>query len=285
MSSGPTTIQSATASERARGSSFNAAMRILPKPRREAMFEIYSFCRAVDDIADELGPRETRRQALAQWRRDIDTLYCRSHSRQQARNGLEGLKQAINAFGLRQEDFYAVIDGMEMDVETDIKAPEFATLDLYCERVASAVGRLSVCAFGIPREEGQDLAHHLGRALQLTNILRDLDEDAGMGRLYLPCEDLLAAGIGETEPQKVLARSTLALACAPTIARAKAHFAKAQDVMARCAPDSVRAPKIMADVYFGILTSLEMRGFMPPRAPIRTPRHRVLLAILRYGFF
>jgi squalene synthase HpnD len=258
-------------------------MRILPRPRREAMFEIYSFCRAVDDIADEAGPREARRQALAQWRRDIDALYCRSGIRHSTREGLEGLNQAIRAFSLRREDFCAVIDGMEMDVETDIRAPDFATLDLYCDRVASAVGRLSVRAFGMPQEEGQDLAHHLGRALQLTNILRDLDEDAEMGRLYLPREDLRAARIEEKEPRKVLANPALDLACASTVARARAHFAKAQEIMARCSRESVRAPRIMADVYFAILRLLEKRGFAPPRPHIRAPRHRILLAILRYG--
>ena len=108
---------------------------------------------------------------------------------------LRGLGEAVHAFGLRREDFCAVIDGMEMDVETDIRAPDLATLDLYCDRVASAVGRLSARAFGMPEAEGISLAHHLGRALQLTNILRDLDEDAAIGRLYLPREDLCAAGI------------------------------------------------------------------------------------------
>jgi len=283
MSSASGVAQRAGASQRARGSSFNAAMRILPRPRREAMFEIYSFCRAVDDIADEVAPRGARRQALAQWRRDIDALYCRSGIRHSTREGLEGLNRAIRAFGLRREDFSAVIDGMEMDVETDIRAPDFATLDLYCDRVASAVGRLSVRAFGMPQEEGQDLAHHLGRALQLTNILRDLDEDAELGRLYLPREDLRAAGIETMEPRKVLANPALNLACASTVAHAQAHFAKAQEIMARCSRESVRAPRIMADVYFAILTRLEKRGFAPPRPRIRAPRHRILLAILRYG--
>jgi phytoene synthase len=246
------------------------------------MFEIYSFCRAVDDIADEEGPREARRQALALWRREIDTLYGHSPGTQ-SRKELEGLNRAIQTFGLRREDFHAVIDGMAMDVEIDIRAPEFATLDLYCDRVASAVGRLSVCAFGMPGVEGQDLAHHLGRAFQLTNILRDLDEDAGMGRLYLPREDLRAAGIGESEPRTVLASPALAQACGPTITRARAHFAKAQETMAQCSRECVRAPRIMADVYFAILKSLEKRGFAPPRRRIRTSRRRVAMAILRYG--
>jgi squalene synthase HpnD len=274
---------SADASARARGSSFNAAMRILPRPRREAMFEIYSFCRAVDDIADEAGPRHARWQALAGWRRDIDALYTGLGPPNPA---LQGLARAIHTFGLRREDFRAVIDGMEMDVEADIRAPALVTLDLYCDRVASAVGRLSARAFGMPEAEGQSLAHHLGRALQLTNILRDLDEDASIGRLYLPREDLCAAGISEiSEPCEVLANPALTQACAPTIARATEHFDEAARIMAQCPRASVCAPRIMADVYRAILVSLERRGFAPPRQRIRTPRLRVLLAILRYGLF
>ncbi len=193
----------ADASVSARGSSFNAAMRILPRPRREAMFEIYSFCRAVDDIADEAGPRQARKAALAKWRSDIDALYAGQPAPEQAPASLRGLARAIHAFGLRREDFHAIIDGMEMDVEEDIQAPDLATLDLYCDRVASAVGRLSVKVFGLPQPDGHLLAHHLGRALQLTNILRDLDEDAAIGRLYLPREDLSAAGIDVREPRAV----------------------------------------------------------------------------------
>ncbi len=101
---------------------------------------------------------------------------------------------------MRREDFQAVIDGMDMDVRSDIRAPDLATLELYCHRVASAVGRLSVKVFGMEEADGVKLAHHLGRALQLTNILRDLDEDAAIGRLYLPREGLEAAGIDDADP-------------------------------------------------------------------------------------
>ena len=273
----------ADASASARGSTFNAAMRILPRPRREAMFAIYSFCRAVDDIADEAGPRHARRQALAKWRRDIGALYTGETSQPCARARLRGLATAIHAFGLRREDFWAVIDGMEMDVDADIRAPDLATLDLYCDRVASAVGRLSARTFGMPQAEGRCLAHHLGRALQLTNILRDLDDDAALGRLYLPCEDLRAAGIGEADPREVLANPALGRACAPVIARAKTHFGDAAQIMARCPRASVRAPRIMADVYQAILAGLERRGFAGPRQKIRAPRRRIVLALLRYG--
>ncbi len=166
------------AAARASGSSFYTGMRILPRPQREAMFEIYAFCRAVDDIADDPGPREPRLAALAKWRSDIDAVYAGAPS-----PPLAGLARAVREFDLQREDFLAIIDGMEMDVVTDIRAPDRATLDVYCDRVACAVGRLSVRVFGMAREAGLTLAHHLGRALQLTNILRDLDEDAAMGRL------------------------------------------------------------------------------------------------------
>jgi presqualene diphosphate synthase len=269
------------AAAHSRGSSFYAAMRILPRPQREAMFEVYSFCRAVDDIADDGGPIPGRRAALYKWRRDIDALYAGSPP-----GALPpGLIAAVKTFDLQRADFQAVIDGMEMDVDADIRAPDFATLDLYCDRVASAVGRLSVRIFGVPTEEGVPLAHHLGRALQVTNILRDLDEDAAIGRLYLPTEALLGAGIGETSPQAVLAHPELGAACAPLIARAAGHFGEARAIMARCPRKTVRAPMIMAEAYQPILARLSDRGFAAPRARIRTSKWRIVLAILRYGLF
>src|SRR5271163_1877641 len=176
-------------------------MRILPRAGREAMFEIYSFCRAVDDIADDPGPRPARSAQLQQWRADIDALYAGAPPPQ-----LAGLAEAVKKFDLKREDFLAVIDGMAMDVAADIRAPDRLTLEVYCDRVACAVGRLSVRVFGMEREAGLALAHHLGMALQLTNILRDLDEDAALGRLYLPREALQAQGIATTEPHGVLAQ-------------------------------------------------------------------------------
>ena len=188
-------ISDTAAAQRASGSSFYTAMRILPRAQRQAMFEIYAFCRQVDDIADSRGPREERRRELNRWRADIDAMYAGEPVVR-----VQGLAQALRDFGLKREDFHAVIDGMEMDVIADIRAPDNAMLDTYCNRVASAVGRLSVRVFGMEEAAGIALAHHLGRALQLTNILRDLDEDAAFGRLYLPAEALRAAGIASTEP-------------------------------------------------------------------------------------
>jgi squalene synthase HpnD len=263
----------------ASGSSFYAAMRILPRAQREAMFQIYSFCRQVDDIADSDGPRPERLAALQQWRDDIDALY-RGHP--PAR--LAGYAASVKRFDLKREDFLAIVDGMEMDVPQDIRAPDLATLDLYCDRVASAVGRLSVRVFGLAHDDGILLAHHLGRALQLTNILRDVDEDAAIGRLYLPREGLLHAGITSSDPVKVIADPALPKACAPLVVRARAHFEKADEVMGRNSRRLVRAPKMMSKYYHAILELLVARGFAPPRTPVRLNKMARFAIVLRYAF-
>ena len=184
-----------------RQSSFYAAMRTMPAKEREAMFAIYAFCRAVDDIADDQqGDRALRKAQLDVWRADLDSLYAGGAPGQCA-----FLAEAVRDFSLQKADFVAIIDGMQMDVDADIVAPDHATLDLYCDRVASAVGRLSVKVFGMDQAEGIALAHHLGRALQLTNILRDLDEDAGIGRLYVSSDALNQAGVTASDPAAVIA--------------------------------------------------------------------------------
>jgi phytoene synthase len=263
----------------ASGSSFYAAMRILPRQQREAMFQIYSFCRQVDDIADSDGPRGERLTALQRWRDDVDALY-----RGQPPARLRDYVASVQRFDLQRADFLAIVDGMEMDVPQDIRAPDLATLDLYCDRVASAVGRLSVRVFGLPREDGILLAHHLGRALQLTNILRDIDEDAAIGRLYLPHEGLIEAGIVGNDPLKVAADPDLPKVCAPIVARAREHFERADEVMARNRRRVVRAPRIMSKYYRAILELLVARGFANPRVPVRLNKLARLAIIFRYAF-
>jgi phytoene synthase len=254
-------------------------MRILPREQREAMFQIYSFCRQVDDIADSEGPRGERLAALQQWRDDIDALY-----RGQPPARLSDYVGSVRTFDLQRADFLAIVDGMEMDVPQDIRAPDIATLDLYCDRVASAVGRLSVRVFGLPHDDGILLAHHLGRALQLTNILRDIDEDAAIGRLYLPREGLLHAGISSDDPRKVISDRALPKVCAPLVERARMHFAQADEVMARNPRRVVRAPRIMSKYYRAVLELLVARGFAAPRAAVRVSKITRLAIVLRYAF-
>ena len=268
-----------TAAPVARKSNFYTALRILPPEQREAMFQVYAFCRAVDDVADEGGPRAMRMHELMLWRRDVDALYDGKPLPMRVMS----LAPFVKRFRLQRADFLAVIEGMEMDACADLRAPDWATLDLYCDRVASAVGRLSVRIFGIGEEDGVALAHHLGRALQLTNILRDIDEDAAIGRLYLPREALQAAGITTDEPFAVAADPRLPAACAEVVARAREHFRHAHAIIARAPRETTRSPRVMAAVYGAILDRVERQGFAPPRTRVRTPKARVLWAILRHG--
>jgi presqualene diphosphate synthase len=268
------------AEKRASGSSFYAAMRIMPAGQREAMFEIYSYCRAVDDVADDAGPRDLRLAQLARWRNDIDALYAGSPPPRVA-----GLAVPVRDFRLERKDFLAVIDGMEMDVQADIRAPSLETLDLYCDRVASAVGRLSVQVFGLERADGLALAHHLGRALQLTNILRDIDEDAEIGRLYLAREWLTQAGIHSVDPVTVMQSPAIGEACAPAIEAVQNHFATADAIMNRYPRRMVRTPRLMAEAYKAILQMLLLRGWASPRQRVRIHRPLLLWLVLRHAVF
>jgi len=269
----------ASAEPRARAvsSSFYLAMRLMPAAQRQAMFEIYAFCREVDDIADEGGARDDRLERLGQWRADIEAIYTGATPSPR----LAPLAGAIRDFKLKREDFLAVIDGMEMDVTSAPAIMDWARLDLYCDRVASAVGRLGVRVFGMEETPGLELAHHLGRALQLTNILRDIDEDAGADRLYLPLEALRAAGIMATDPKDVVASPTVGDACAPVVARAEEHFRASDAIMATCPSRIVRTPRIMSAAYRMILTNLIARGWQAPRARVKVRRSLLLWSVLR----
>ena len=262
----------------ASGSSFYAGMRILPRERREAMYAVYGFCRIVDDIADGDACRDDPVGAMNQWRADIDALYNGGDAGQAA-----FLAPHVARYGLKREDFLAIIDGMEMDLRGPVVAPDAATLDLYCDRVASAVGRLSVRIFGLAEKPGIELAWHLGRALQLTNILRDIDEDAGLGRLYLPRESLLEAGMSDLTPDAVLAHPGLPAVCAKLVAQAHRHFAEATRIMDGSPRAAVKAPRLMASAYGDVLARVEKRGFAAPRERVGVNKLRLIGALLRWG--
>jgi presqualene diphosphate synthase len=269
-------VASAPAAQ-ASGSSFYAGMRMLPQAEREAMYAIYGFCRAVDDIADDhLGDRSARAAALDQWRRDLDALFA---GRDPGQAGL--VAEAVRRFGLDRADFESVIDGMAMDVARDICWPAIDELDLYCDRVASAVGRLSVRVFGMPRSPGLELAHHLGRALQLTNILRDIDEDAAIGRVYLPAEALTGAGIEPTTPLAVVADPRIDAAARSLVARVHDHYRAADTVLAARPAGHLLAPRLMEAVYSRLLKRMERRGWAPPRARLRVSKPALLWTVAR----
>ena len=261
------------------GSSFYAGMRVLPKAEREAMFAIYAFCRFVDDIADDhLRDRPSRAHELAGWTADIDALFAGKDGGRAA-----FLAEAVTRFGLAQADFQAVIDGMRMDVDRDIRWPSESELDLYCDRVASAVGRLSVRVFGMEHAPGLALAHHLGRALQLTNILRDIDEDAAIGRVYLPREALEEAGIALTSPLEVAADPGVDRAARRVAAEAQRHFAEAGAILRSRPRGRLIAPRLMEAAYSRLLMHMLASGWRAPRRRVSMSKPRLLLSLLRCG--
>jgi len=262
----------------AKSSSFYTAMRLLPKERREAMYAVYAFCRAVDDVADDGGPADMRRAELVRWGADIDALYA---GRPAPR--VRDLVEPIRRYGLLREDFHAVIDGMAMDAFEDIVAPDEVTLDLYCDRVASAVGRLSVRIFGIPEAEGIALAHHEGRALQLTNILRDIDEDATRGRLYLPREKLRAIGLTDPTPQAAIDHPRIGEVCAALAEEAEEHYRQTWAIIARCPRKVTKAPRLMAAAYRLYLDAVLARGWAKPRARVKPGKAALIAVALKHG--
>ncbi len=274
----PADLAAVEAIVRAAGTSFYRGMAMLPADRRHAMYAIYAFCRVVDDIADDDAvPLEDRAPLLDEWRPRIARAMAG-----EAEDALTRvLVRAIRAFDLRERDFLDVIDGMRMDAEA-IVAPDLLTLDRYCDLVASSVGRLSVRAFGDASARADEVAYHLGRALQLTNILRDIAEDAARGRLYLPAEYLRDAGV-PADPAKALAHPALPDVGRRLAADAQAHFRAAAAAMDRCNPRAMRPARLMGATYAAILSAVERAGWRDLHTRVRLSRWAKLRIFLRYG--
>lgn len=275
-----TKTETETARRTASGSSFYWAMRLLPEEKREAMYAIYGFCRAVDDIADDPAvPSINRNTELLSWRDAIGALY-----RDQRPDRTAFLGPAVKHFGLREADFLSVIEGMEMDASGAMVAPDLATLDRYCDCVASAVGRLSIKVFGMDEAPGFALAHQLGRALQLTNILRDLDEDAEMGRLYLPREFLETASIPLDTPSQVIAQPAVDPVCRGLAELAEHHYRDAEKIMQSHPRGDLRPCRLMGAVYSAMLARMRQRGWSAPRKRARIPKIVLIALVLRHAF-
>ncbi|HZR16057.1 MAG TPA: presqualene diphosphate synthase HpnD [Verrucomicrobiae bacterium] len=240
---------------------------LLPKAKRDGMAALYAFCREVDDIADEEGIAvEKRRAQLTDWREDIRRA-CAGQEPQFAVN--RELQPAIERYHLPFEHFDELIKGVEMDL--DIKRyQDYDQLDLYCYRVASVVGLLSIEIFGYRVAASRQYAVFLGKALQLTNILRDVRTDAERGRIYLPLSELARFGVTAEEVlQSQYSERFFALAQS-VAGVAKDFYQKARETLPEPDRRSMVAAELMASVYWRLLCKLESKrfnvfGLNPPR--------------------
>jgi phytoene synthase len=252
-------------------------MQLLPVQRRMAIRALHAFYREVDDIADGGASRSLKQILLANWRSEIGLLFAGRPQHDVTRP----LSEPIDLYGLRCDDFLAIIDGM--DARADIRAPSFAELDRYCERMAVAIGRISVRIFGEASPAGQRVATELGRALQLTDILCDLAGDARLHRLYLPRELLHAHGIFATMPSWVLAQPALPDVCRDLALLAERHYAAAGEAIAACPRPTMRPAAVMLAMYRAVLHELLARGWRQLDEPIRIPAWRKLALTMRHG--
>lgn len=262
------------------GSSFYWALKLLPAHKRDAMFAVYGFCRAVDDIADGTLMPDEKMARLQSYRAAVERLF-------QAKDVNEPVVQAllpvVEDYGIDKADLLAVIDGMETDARDHVRLIDEQAFDTYLDRVACAVGRLSDKVFGLHGPEAEKLAHHLGRALQITNILRDLEEDAQRDRLYLPRDLLARHGIDAHEPAAVLSHPNLGEALDELATRAEGCYRRADEALSKLDPAKTRAPRIMKAVYREILARLRQRGLARLKTPVRLSKWTKLWLALRHG--
>ena len=257
-------------------------MRILPEQQRDAIFAVYAFCREVDDIADGEDSPDVKRASLDRWRRNIEDLYANSDP-DPATPVLRALRLAITHYDLDKTDFLEIISGMEMDTDDSILIPDCTRLQQYCDRVAGAVGLLSIKIFGDSGPEARSFALNLGTALQLTNILRDLKDDARMGRLYLPREQFEKFGIRIDTPDAMLASPKIPEICASVAERAREKFREADADLARADARALKPAIVMMMNYRRILERLIARRWRNLDDDAGLSKPEKLWITLRYG--
>lgn len=234
------------------GSSFYYSFLFLPPQQRQAIMALYAFCREVDDVVDECSDPSLAANKLEWWRSEIDKLFQGNPTHPVT----QALQTSIEHFNLPQEHFLEIIDGMAMDL-SQFSYPNFKELSLYCYRVASVVGLMAVEIFGYEDRQTLKYAHNLGIALQLTNILRDVAEDAARGRIYLPQEDLIRFGVSQSDilnhQMSDNAREMLKFQGQ----RAREYYQKAFELLPEQDRFNQRSGIIMAAIYSATLKEIE----------------------------
>jgi phytoene synthase len=240
----------------ASGSSFYHSFRFLPRSRRRAITALYAFCREVDDVVDECRDPQVAQAKLQWWRGEIDAVFRGQPQHPVSR----ALQPAVQAFGLGEQPFREIIAGMEMDL-THNRYPDFAALDRYCYRVAGAVGELAAAIFGRATPAVLDYARALGLAFQLTNILRDVGEDARRGRIYLPLDELARFGVTEEDILAGRESDAFRALMAFQAQRAKDTYARAFAALPKEERRAQLPGLVMAATYQALLREIEADGF------------------------
>ncbi len=261
-------------------SSFYWAMRVLPRQKRMAMYAVYAFCRTVDDIADGPDGESEKMSRLKFWRQELDRLFKGTPSQPVAM----ALCRPVRVYGLGQDDFLAVIEGMERDARSSVRIIDEADLAAYCDAVACSVGRLANRIFGVDAKAGNDIAAALGQALQLTNILRDVAEDAACDRLYVPLSLLHRHGIDSDIPAVAIGHPEFPAACRELAATARRHYQDADQLLGRYDRSRMRPAVLMMHTYRRILDRLQKRGWDDLEKPVGLSGPEKLLILLRYGW-
>jgi phytoene synthase len=269
-------VQLSRALTKKSASNLAPAFLLLPREKRDAMAALYAFCRAVDDVADEDSVTvDQRRHELAVWRADIRCA-CENG---RPRLGLnQEFQPVIQKFKLPFARFDDLIQGCEMDLEKKRYAT-FAELELYCYRVASVVGLLSIEIFGYQDPACRGYALHLGQALQLTNILRDVKNDAARGRIYLPQTELNAFGVSEDDILHSRYSERYAALAASVAARARNFYQRAKTALPPGDRKAMVAAELMGGVYWRLLRKLEHAKFnvFGPQPLKLSPPHKLAL--------
>lgn len=263
------------------GTSFFWGMRRLDPARRRGVFAVYAFCRDVDDVADGDLPLDQKIELLAAWRDEVDHIFAGTATHPISQTVIETLKN----FELQRQDFIDVIDGMEMDAHPRVRIKDITELELYCDRVACAVGRLCVPIFGLKHDEGIQLSRALGLALQLTNILRDITEDAGRDRVYLPADMLIDAGGAGQRIEDILTAPRLGDVCAILAERAGNYFDQARMISDAADPNAARPAIMMMEVYHRVYLRLLKRGWNDLNKDVGLSKFSKIMIAIRYGLF
>jgi phytoene synthase len=252
-------------------SSFYYSFRFLPPAKRQAITALYAFCREVDDAVDECSDPGVARMKLAWWRAEVAAL----DGGRPSHPVMQALAVARTRFNLPVEQLGEIVDGMEMDLE-QTRYADFKALHLYCYRVASVVGLLAAEIFGTTDRRTLKYAHDLGLAFQLTNIIRDVGEDARRGRIYLPQDELARFGVAESDILQSRETEAFKALMAFQAERARGYYAKAMEQLPAADRKNQRAGLIMAAIYRTLLEEIARGGFPVLRAHVSLPPARKL---------